>query len=374
MLKKFFKNKIIDSLIILIDLIIIALMCYFSSNVLLAILLIIIVHLFLLIIFVAFILKLPIINYQKIINIKRKKEKIYPLELDIKTFDGSGSLTHPSVLYFDNGFNGYKFWMAFTPYDNDSVELENPCIVVSNDGINWKEPSKIKNPLLKIIKMQKPLRYYNDPFLIYTDKLELWYRYTVENEKCNNYIYRITSNDGINWSKPELIIDDNRFYYMSLSIVKKDNQYFMYYFDIDYNLYMRSSKDLVNWEKEEKITVEDFKGKFWHGEVRLINNHYELLFMDKNYKLYFAFSNDGKIFKYLKNLELCYIPKEYFYKDLHLYKSSYIYINNKLYLYVPYTIIKLAYTTKKVFHKKWKLTLSIFSKENINYESIKKEK
>ena len=225
MIKKIFKNKIIDCCIILLDLVIIALVCYFSHNKIFGISLIIIIHLFLLIIFFLFVLKLPIINYQKIrtkkiINEKRKQLKngeIYSKELDIKTFDGSGSLTHPSVLYFENGFNGYKFWMAFTPYDNEDVELENPCIVVSNDGINWKIPDKIKNPLLKIIKIRTPLSYYNDPFLMYTDRLELWYRYTIEDKKVKNYIYRICSNDGINWSKPELMINDNKSYYMSLS-------------------------------------------------------------------------------------------------------------------------------------------------------------
>lgn len=374
MIKKILKNKIVDGSIIMLDIIIILLICYFGSNIILDISIIIIIHLLMLIIFFIFVLKLPIINYQKIhnkkiINEKRKKlldGEIYSKELDIKTFDGSGSLTHPSALYFENGFNGYKFWMAFTPYDNDRVDLENPCIIVSNDGINWEVPEKIKNPLLKIIEKQKPLKYYNDPFLIYTDKLELWYRYTIEDKEFKNYIYRICSKDGISWSEPELIIDDNNSYYMSLSIVKKDNQYYMYYFDIDYYLHMRSSKDLINWGKEVKVNVNDFDGQFWHGEVRLVENNFELLFMDRNYNLYFAFSKDGKNFKDTKSLKLYYEPEEHFYKNKHLYKSSFLNINNKLYLYVPYSIIKLTYNVKNIFHKKWKLTLFI--------KDIKKER
>ncbi len=367
MIKKILKNKIVDGLVILFDLIIILLVCCFGPNFVLNILMLITIHIILLIIFLTFILKLPIINYQKIhnkkiINEKRRKlldNEIYSKELDIKTFDGTGSLTHPSVLYFETGFNGYKFWMAFTPYDNDRVDLENPCIAVSNDGISWEVPTKIKNPLLKIIEKQEPLRYYNDPFLIYTDRLELWYRYTIEDKEFKNYIYRICSKDGIKWSEPELIIDDNNSYYMSLSIVKKDNQYYMYYFDIDYCLHMRSSKDLINWGKEIKINVNDFDGQFWHGEVRLVENNFELLFMNRNYNLYFAFSKDGKNFKDTKNIKLYYAPKEYLYKNQHLYKSSFLHINNKLYLYVPYTIVKLAYNRKNIFHKKWKLILFI---------------
>lgn len=45
--------------------------------------------------------------------------------------------THPAVLYFANGWNGYKFWMGHTPYEYNNELLENPSIVASNDGINW---------------------------------------------------------------------------------------------------------------------------------------------------------------------------------------------------------------------------------------------
>ena len=69
--------------------------------------------------------------------------------LEINTFDGSNSPYHPSVLYFENGWNGYKYWMAETPFSPQSKPYEDrnecPSIHVSNDGINWTEI--IKNPI-----------------------------------------------------------------------------------------------------------------------------------------------------------------------------------------------------------------------------------
>ena len=61
--------------------------------------------------------------------------------LDIKTFDGSDSPYHPAVLSFKDGWNGYKYWMAETPFSPKAQpypdRFECPTIHVSNDGINW---------------------------------------------------------------------------------------------------------------------------------------------------------------------------------------------------------------------------------------------
>lgn len=60
---------------------------------------------------------------------------------------------HPDVEFFPNGFNGYKYWMVFTPYFGavENVQIskryENPTVVVSNDGLNWESPAGIHNPI-----------------------------------------------------------------------------------------------------------------------------------------------------------------------------------------------------------------------------------
>lgn len=59
--------------------------------------------------------------------------------LTIATYDGSGEATHPDV--YDAGagqtWAGHRYWLALTPYPNNNVELENPCIYYSDDGIAW---------------------------------------------------------------------------------------------------------------------------------------------------------------------------------------------------------------------------------------------
>ena len=47
----------------------------------------------------------------------------------IPTYDGSNQSTHPSVLQFDTPWNGYRFWMAMTPYPFNYDGLEDPSVL-----------------------------------------------------------------------------------------------------------------------------------------------------------------------------------------------------------------------------------------------------
>ena len=99
--------------------------------------------------------------------------------LSIKTFEGSNSPYHPSVLYFEEGWNGYKYWMSETPYSPKSKPYrdrnECPSIHVSNDGIVWTEINL--NPIDNLAgKQVEELEYFSDPHLVFAnDRLECWY-------------------------------------------------------------------------------------------------------------------------------------------------------------------------------------------------------
>jgi hypothetical protein len=67
--------------------------------------------------------------------------------LTIPTYDGSSSLVHPDVVDFGVAWNGYRYWMAMTPYPDSSAALENPSIVASNDGDTWVVPAGLVNPI-----------------------------------------------------------------------------------------------------------------------------------------------------------------------------------------------------------------------------------
>lgn len=310
------------------------------------------------------------IKYKKYNNYTNSDE-LYAKNLKIETFDGTGELTHPSVLYFEDGFCGYKYWMVHTPYHDCKLYLENPCIVASNDGINFEKIDGTKDPLLPIIDKVNPKTYYNDPNLIYTDKLEIWYRYTVEyDDKANDHIvYRITSKDGKKWTDPEKIFIDKgeKECYMSMSIVYENNQYKYFYFNKN-RVYLRESSDLNKWTNPLEVNINGYEGNLWHGEVKKIESKYYILFIDRKYGLYIAFSNDGINFNNVRKGNIYCKTKDYFYSNIVLYKSSIIDDGQYFYLYVPFRFDKVRLLKiNNVITKKWYITLTKIKKEHLDY-------
>ena len=314
------------------------------------------------------------IKYIKIKS-KFKKKSIYSSKMNIATFDGSNEFTHPSVLYFKQSFNGYKFWMAYTPYSNCNVSLENPCIAVSNDGVNFVKPENLTNPLLPIIEVKdkKKLEYYNDPNLIFVnDKLELWYRLTKEdkiNNKLSQKIFRMCSKDGIQWSKPQLLIDDieNAKNLISISLLYKNDMYYLYYFDLDLKPTLITSNDLKTWSSEIKVVVDDYDGKYWHGEIKKINGIYKFVFVDNTYNLYISTYADAINFSNTKKINILCKSLDYFYIKNVLYKTSMVEDKSYYYFYVPFRFDNIRlFKTSNVLYRKWITTVTKIKKENID--------
>jgi hypothetical protein len=128
----------------------------------------------------------------------------YENPLTIPTYDGNPATTHPDVAYFSNGWNGYRYWMAFTPYP--TIARENPSIVASNDGIKWIEPKGISNPIAPLADaVADGFVGQSDPDLIYyADTLFMYYRPILG--APGEGIYRRYSDDGITWGgKTEIL-------------------------------------------------------------------------------------------------------------------------------------------------------------------------
>ena len=138
-----------------------------------------------------------------------------PLEpLDIETYDGGGEGLHPKCLYFPNGWNGAKFWFAFTPYKSMNEAIENPCIYTSDNGIDF-------NPVLSAyplddITLSKTEEFNSDPHLVFnsdSNRIECWWRrvytkdYPVKDKQYSELLYRSWTKDGIIWSDKELIFE-----------------------------------------------------------------------------------------------------------------------------------------------------------------------
>jgi hypothetical protein len=117
--------------------------------------------------------------------------------LNIPTYDGSGQGVHPDVLLLDPPINGNHFMMAFTPYPYYNARLENPSILVSQNGVDFVEPVAGINPLVPA-----PAYDHNDdPDLLYDKAHQKYYFHYLQTMRPDSQnIILLQSGDGINWS------------------------------------------------------------------------------------------------------------------------------------------------------------------------------
>lgn len=133
--------------------------------------------------------------------------------LMIPTDDSSWQCVHPSVIDFLNEhnkaeWNGYRYWMAMTPYPNTNAKKENPNIVASHDGIHWESPKGIKNPIVKI-KNDASGENLADPDIIYNpDSNQIWLYYLdrAPTKKNPATINRVIIYHNLKVSKPDTVI------------------------------------------------------------------------------------------------------------------------------------------------------------------------
>lgn len=263
--------------------------------------------------------------------------------INIPSYDGSNEVTHPKVLYFEEGLNGYKYWMINTPYPKNDAYYENPSIVVSNNGIDWKEPKGVKNPISGYPNIVRDDSYYSDPFILYdNNKFEVFFRKTRSylngyyKRNGYNYINYIDSVDGINWSSTRLLMDNNlNEQYMSMSVIKKDNKYEIWYVNYNGKIRYIESDDLIEFTEPLDVIVEDFDKNIWHKEIQYIDNKYVCIFMIK-YKLYYTESVDGLTFT--KPIEIDTTLENVDLSTYNIYKTSFVITDKYVELFIPYRI------------------------------------
>ena len=191
--------------------------------------------------------------------------------------------THPSVVQFESSWNGYKYWMGFTPYPYGDDQKENPSVVASHDGINWVIPENISNPLVPI---EVENAYNSDTHLVYnstTNELELWYR-QVQNATYTETLFRIKTTDAINWTMPEAMISASSSNYMQLtspSIVYENGKYKLW-FNRDWEIHYAESLDGKNWSEVIKINTAGKNIHTWHPNIQKFDDTYYLLNNDND--------------------------------------------------------------------------------------------
>ncbi|NFA43047.1 hypothetical protein EXM65_10770 [Clostridium botulinum] len=253
-------------------------------------------------------LAIPVVNVISQGIIKKINPNMSNAEYSLEIASAYGDIEgyHPKVLNFDSNWNGYKYWMAFTPYPHADQSKENPHILASNDMINWEEPKGYKNPLEPKPEGDLKKVYNSDTHLVYRkdlNRLECYWRY-VDDYSDKVIIYRKYTIDGVNWSEKEISLESTRSKNdcISPAIIFHNNLYKMWYVDNGYVVKYRESSDGVNWTQDVKINVTyntpDMKS--WHLDVIHTENGYEMLMsgfkkgQDRNtMNLYYTKSKDN---------------------------------------------------------------------------------
>lgn len=267
--------------------------------------------------------------------------------------------THPSVIQFEEKWNGYRYWMTYTPYPYGNDKKENPSLAASHDGINWVVPPKVTNPIVSTMIIPGYFfdTYLSDSHLLYnedTNELELWYRY-VSNRQKNEILYRVRSKDTIQWTTSEKLIDDskNLMQYISPSIIYEEHKYKMWIMR-DWYIYYLESFDGKKWSDSIPVYAENDPIHSWHPHVCKIGDIYYLLNNDNNTntgaggKIYYSTSSDGIYFT-KEQLILGSTENGLSYDSTGVYRASMAIGNQGLYLY--YGQVSSAY--------QWTIGLSI---------------
>jgi len=187
--------------------------------------------------------------------------------LKIPTYDGSGQVVHPDVYYNASGWNGYKYWLAITPYPNGNYMFENPSIITSDDGINWKVPPGLTNPL----DAQPGVGYNSDPNLAYKNGiLYIWYR---EVSGGYNKLKMRNSSDGVNWSDEYSSLEMPNHGLLSPSIIynSTDDKFYMWnVVSPGYYVVLRNSSDGITWSAPKNTSIAITDKDVWH-----VNTEYD---------------------------------------------------------------------------------------------------
>ena len=196
--------------------------------------------------------------------------------LNIPTPDGTGIVTHPGVEDMGvAGWNGYRYWMGFTPFFNSTTSIENPCIAASNDGETWVVPAGLTNP---IDPHPGGGQYNSDTDLVYDPSTgRMWCFWRASMGTTGAFYEEILaswSTNGSTWS-PQIVSlrteeSTNNAQVLSPAILRtgKDS-WFMW--TIGYNgaphLVRTARSPQGPWSEPAEITIDSPVGTPWHLEV-----------------------------------------------------------------------------------------------------------
>ena len=213
-------------------------------------------------------------------NLMMRQARIVDIDvqpIDIPTYIvGNNEVVHPSVIYAEQAWNGYHWWMVITPYPAADNKKENPSIFVSLNGTDWIEPSGLTNPVIP----EPPSTDFNsDPQLFFGSNNSVLYMiYRLQGGGLTKF-FITKSSDGINWSTPfethSTTFTSERNISPSVNWDASTNEWVIHAIDIETVPYTYKSIRVAEIESSwgtftaVPITIPPDMVQLWHQEVHI---------------------------------------------------------------------------------------------------------
>lgn len=221
--------------------------------------------------------------------------------LSLATYDGSGATIHPSVLDMGSAWNGYRYWLADTPYANADNQLENPCIWASNNRTDWVVPAGVVNPLVP--PPGQSVGFHSDVELVWdadASRMVMFYRLGLfaGAETTAIELKALTSTNGSTWADAGKIADlpltGGR---VSPAVVRTGpNAWRMWLWGGTSGTATMhtATSPLGPWSAATNTTLNGGSLDGWHGDVILVGSTYYMAYSHNDLdRMLTATSSDG---------------------------------------------------------------------------------
>ena len=236
-------------------------------------------------------------------------------------YHADGGLVHPHILEFYNGFRGYRYIVAITPYHLSNEAEENPCIYGSNDLINFDLLDGFEQPLDERPTPTFSNGHNSDNVLAYdpkTGELICIWRQTLRNPNNDGVrvdaLWMRKTKDGYNWTERERIFKATDHVLAGVAgspaIVYDigSGYWYMYLTTLGSTtgaMRLFRAKNLKEnaWEYVATLTL-PFKP--WHHDIKILGNKVCMLVYCRppDHTIYFGIADDFTNFTWTQNLLL----------------------------------------------------------------------
>ena len=215
----------------------------------------------------------------------------------------NNEVVHPSILFFPNNWNGYKYWMGLTPFTEGNSAYENPSIAASHDGVTWVVPTGVVNPI-----EPAPAAGFHADINLIADPDGITVHMIWKYSAGSNITYLRSSTNAADWTTKKIILDTPLAsdIVASPKILYDDDKYTLWYVNtaLDPNVLTRRTCATIDGVYSLPIactlTGLPVGREIWHFDINKVGSQYHMIINDTingasgaGGELYLGKSNDG---------------------------------------------------------------------------------